>query len=299
MLSLPTIFSVSHAGARIMILSSVFRLPALVTLLATLSGCATQAVAPLPEAQGPFNYAPDANSALTTYTVTRPPGARGTLPAVLLIHGGGWQKGEPAQMERFVPSILQAGWAAINVGYRLAPDSIWPAQRDDMQAVFADINRRAPALGIDPQRIAVLGYSAGAHLGLVIGTTPNPRVARPVALVLGAGPYDLREYTDSPLVRTFLGGPPTSVGPEIYADASPLVNVGTQTPPTYLWHGTWDLTVSIEQSRTLARELEKAQVRHALTERFGRGHITNFLVDDDEWAQMQAFLKPYLEPGSR
>jgi len=281
-----------------MALTSALRLSVL-ALLVALSGCATQATDLVPVAYGPFNYAPDSDSDLTTYTVSRPPGVTGTLPAVVLVHGGGWQKGNPGQMERFIPHILAAGWAAINVGYRLAPENIWPAQREDMQAVFADINRRAATLGIDPQRLAVLGYSAGAHLGLVIGTTPNPRVPRPAALVLGAGPYDLRDYTSSPLVRTFLGGPPTSVGPEIYADASPLADVSTQTPPTYLWHGNWDLTVDIEQSRNLARALKNAQVPHTLTERFGRGHITNFLVDAEEWEHMQAFLRPYLETGSR
>lgn len=233
-------------------------------------------------------------SALTTYTVTRPPGT-GKLPAVLLIHGGGWRQGEPEQMERFIPGILRSGWAAINMGYRLAPDDTWPAQREDMQAVFADISRRAEILGIDPERIAVLGYSAGAHLGLVIGTNPNPRVPRPVALALGAGPYDLRNYTDSPLVRTFLGGPPSIVGPAIYEDASPLLDVNSQTPPTYMWHGTWDVTVSISQSRDLASALEKARVPHKLRERFGRGHITNFLVDDDEWKNIHTFLHPYLD----
>ncbi len=269
----------------------------LLALVAALAGCATHAPEPPSAVSGPFNYEPAVGSALTTYTVTRPPGT-GKLPAVLLIHGGGWQKGNPEQMERFTPHILGSGWAVINAGYRLAPDAIWPAQREDMHALFADISQRADALGIDATRIAVLGYSAGAHLGLVAGTDPNPRVPRPVALALGAGPYDLRNYTGSPLVRTFLGGPPSIVGPEIYADASPLLDVDGQTPPTYLWHGTWDVTVSIDQSRDLASALGRVHVAHQLRERFGRGHITNFLVDDDEWKNIHAFLRPYLNPAS-
>ena len=69
------------------------------------------------------------------------------MPAIILLHGGGWTGGEPEQMERFAPAILRAGWAVINAGYRLAPAHVWPAQRDDLHALLQDINQRADELG--------------------------------------------------------------------------------------------------------------------------------------------------------
>lgn len=275
--------------------SPIFALALTAAVAFGIAGCASQP--PLPESRvlGPFHYGADPGNALTEYAVSRPATA-GLLPAVVLIHGGGWTRGTPADMERYIPHVLRSGWVAINTGYRLAPEARWPAQRDDLHRLMADISDRANQIGVDPKRIAILGYSAGAHLGLVAGTQPNPRVPRPVALALGAGPYDLRAYPESELVLKLLGGPPSVVGNGVFNDASPFLHVNAFTPPTYLWHGNWDLTVDIDQSRNLVRALEKAKVPVQLDERFGRGHITNYLVDADAWVPIDAFLRRWLEP---
>lgn len=263
-----------------------------------LSACAAKPE-PQPKAFfGPYNYAPhysgEAASESTVLYVSRPPDTM-IRPAVVVIHGGGWSGGEPKDMNRFVEYIVQSGWVAINMGYRLAPDHSWPAQRADLHAAFEEIHRRAPELGIDPDRIAVLGYSAGAHLAAVVGTNPNPRVPRPVAVVAGAGPFDLTEMDGSKLVRQFLGGSKTLLGEGMYRDASPLRKVTANTPPMWFWHGTWDLTVDIDQSRRMAKALEQVGVEAFVRERSARGHITNAMVDADFWAEIDAFLRPKLE----
>lgn len=263
-------------------------------------GCASKPEkAPPQNMRGPFNYAPhymgSATSEKTVFRVYSPPG-QGVRPAVVILHGGGWSDGSPSDMETFVNFVVASGWVAVNMGYRLAPEHTWPAQRDDLHASFEELNRRAPELGIDPKRIAVLGYSAGAHLAAIAATTPNPRVPRPVAIVAGAGPYDLTALHDSKFVKKLLGGTKTLLGDKIFRDASPLYQVNAQTPPMWLWHGTWDLTVNIEQSRQMTEALKSAGVEAALRERGARGHITNFLVDDDLWAEIETFLRPKLEP---
>ncbi|MBD2859525.1 alpha/beta hydrolase [Spongiibacter sp. KMU-158] len=275
--------------------------PILAVILLFLSGCSAQSttaqqITAPPIVLGPFNYSPTVRSELTQYTVSRP-ATQKKLAAVLLIHGGGWSGGEPEQMQRYVAHVLDSGWVAINAGYRLTPEAKWPAQRDDLHALMADISERAKEIGVDPERIAILGYSAGAHLGLVAATQANLAVPRPAALVLGAGPYDLRRYPNSTLVKDLLGGNPATVGSEIFADASPLLHVDKQTPPTYLWHGSWDLTVGIDQSRALAEALENADVPVELKERFAYGHIGNFFLGKKSWQSIDAFLRQWLEPN--
>lgn len=254
-----------------------------------LAACASAPTQVPTQTLGPFQYAPDSSSSKTTYTVHRPQDAQ-RRPGVLLIHGGGWSDGEPEDLQRYAERVVAAGWVAINMGYRLAPDHLWPAQREDLLAIQADLHARATELGLDSSRIAVLGYSAGAHLAAQAALAPNPRVPPPVALIGGAGPYDLTRYPDSRIVRTFLGGVPAAVGAQTYRDASPLFKVSPAAPPTYLWHGTWDTLVGLDQSRDLARALQAAGVEVVLKERFGRGHITNFLLDDEAWEEIRVFI---------
>ncbi len=97
--------------------------------------------------------------------------AEGAEPSALLVyfHGGGWVVGDLDSHDAVCRALaVAAGARVVSVDYRLAPEHPFPAPVDDALAAFADVQRRAAALGADPARVAVGGDSAGGHLAAVV-----------------------------------------------------------------------------------------------------------------------------------
>jgi len=93
---------------------------------------------------------------------SRPGFAR--TPTVVLVHGGSWTRGDKSDMERQAQDLVDAGYVAISVNYRLAPDAQWPSQRKDLINALKWIHSHALDLHVDNQRIVVLGSSAGGAI---------------------------------------------------------------------------------------------------------------------------------------
>lgn len=110
-------------------------------------------------------YIPDGNSA---------DGGSAAWPAVLVVHGGGWERRSREDMTRISRRLADRGFVAVNIDYRFAPEYRFPAQLHDVQIAHRWMRDEASRLRIDPDRIAGLGFSSGAHLvalaGLVAGT---------------------------------------------------------------------------------------------------------------------------------
>lgn len=124
---------------------------------------------------------------------TSPADERGAaLPALLRIHGGGMVLGSPEYEDRSSRVLANAlGARVVGVAYRLAPEHPWPAGLHDCVDALRWLHAQAPALGVDPDRIAVLGHSAGALLALSAAIAlrgRGPRVRRWVALEPTTGP---------------------------------------------------------------------------------------------------------------
>ncbi|TJY55944.1 alpha/beta hydrolase [Sinimarinibacterium sp. CAU 1509] len=223
------------------------------------------------------------------------PEGAGPFPAVLVVHGGGWIRGERADMNKFARRLAEGGYAAYNIGYRLAPDDRFPAQLDDLRTALRWLHAHAEENRIDPDRIAVMGYSAGAHLALMLGLDPGTDTPRVRAVVAGAGPTDLRVYPDSPFIKALIGGTPDQFAAE-YATASPITYVTPDDPPVMLYHGKLDGLVEVEQSLRLHQALIDAGVRSELATPPLSGHITTFLFDGDTFAQALQFLAETTAP---
>lgn len=183
-----------------------------------------------------------------------PMDAEGLLPVLLWIHGGGFAVGTAESCDPYCIDVVRAlGFAVVSVDYRLAPETPFPGPLDDCYAALIYIHSYADELGIDRDRIAVGGQSAGG--GLAAGTTLKARDEGvvPVAFQLLEIPelddrlntVSMTEFTDTPLWnrpnaimswRYYLGE--TYAGPEdpdvsIYAAPSRAVDL-TNLPPTYL-----------------------------------------------------------------
>jgi acetyl esterase/lipase len=186
-------------------------------------------------------------------------------PAVIVIHGGSWQSGERNQLADLNRHLASRGYVVAAIGYRLAPRWPFPAARDDVRAAVAFLQAHASELGLDPQRMVLLGRSAGGQLALLVAyTAGDPAIRGAIAFY---APSDLRysyEHPGNPLVldsrgvlTAYLGGSPEQ-RPEAYAAASPLNFVGAGTPPTLLIHGGRDELVRPIHSERLAARLAQA-----------------------------------------
>jgi acetyl esterase/lipase len=120
---------------------------------------------------------------LTSVDVYLPAGC-GPVPVVMWVHAGGWQRGDKsgANVERKAAWAESLGAALVSVNYRLStPGSgvMWPDHGDDVAAAVAWAQAEGAAVGLDSERVALVGHSAGAHLVSIVGTDPG--------LLTGAG----------------------------------------------------------------------------------------------------------------
>ncbi|CUI07122.1 alpha/beta hydrolase [Massilia antarctica] len=95
----------------------------------------------------------------------------GPVPAVVLVHGGGWRSGERGNMAPLAARLAARGIAAAVIDYRLADEARYPAAIHDVKAALRWMRANSAAHGIDPQRIAVAGGSAGGQIASLVGVT--------------------------------------------------------------------------------------------------------------------------------
>ena len=89
-------------------------------------------------------------------------------PVFVYLHGGGWVYGSIETVDRMCRRVAdRSGCAVLSVGYRLAPEHVFPAALEDVETVLSYVRREGPALGVDPARIAIGGDSAGGHLATI------------------------------------------------------------------------------------------------------------------------------------
>ena len=177
-------------------------------------------------------------------TTPAPPGGRG---AVVLVHGGGWRSGSRAWWAAQGRRLAARGWVAFSVDYRLAPTHRFPAAIDDVRAAIRWVRTHADDYGVDPDRIALLGGSAGGNLALLAATTGSP--------VVGAAawspPTDLRTLRSGRigrLVDGYLG----CRCPDRARAASPAAHLDRRDPPLLVANATNEI-VPLGQATALAQ----------------------------------------------
>ncbi len=92
-------------------------------------------------------------------------------PALIMIHGGGWNSGDKSLQVPMAQQIAAKGYVTIPVEYRLIPEAVYPAGLHDIKTAVRWVRKNASKYGIDPDKIAVSGCSAGAQLATLVGVT--------------------------------------------------------------------------------------------------------------------------------
>jgi acetyl esterase/lipase len=199
------------------------------------------------------------------------PSAIGKYPAVITIYGGSWRQGSPAQSARMSQYLAARGYVVVAIDYRHAPQHHFPVQLEDVQSALAFVRDRTREYEIDGDRIALLGWSAGAHLALLAGFQAKQPVQ---AIVDYYGPVDLAAgYSDPPVpdpinskqvLLDFLGGSPREL-PAAYAAASPITyansaaKLGKALPATLLIYGGRDHLVEARFGKRLYDALRRSE----------------------------------------
>ena len=194
----------------------------------------------------------------------RPPQA-GTYPAVVVLYGGAWQRGHPSSNSQFSQYLATRGYVVWAISYRHAPRYRFPAQIEDVRSALSFIQDHASEYETDPNRVALMGRSAGGHLAMLAAYEPSALPIR--AVVNYYGPVDLANgYYDPPqpdpidvqaVLETLLGGDPKQL-PEAYKSASPSSHVKPLLPPSLLVYGGQDHLVQAKFGHKISQKLQLA-----------------------------------------
>ena len=221
------------------------------------------------------------------------PGSPGPHPGVILIHGGAFRTGGRGWERYLATALVDAGFAAFSVDYRLAPEFPFPAAVDDVLAAVAWVRAHAAEYGVDPREIGAIGESAGGHLAAmlaVLGSDSLDTGSRIAAAVSWSGPMDLhalvRDAGDvvtggltirDDVVEPFLGCRGVSCA-RLFRNASPVTFVDPSDAPMLLVSSVEEF-LPIAQTREMAAELRRAGVSVRVIEMPGAKHAGEYAND--------------------
>jgi acetyl esterase/lipase len=232
------------------------------------------------------------------------PTVEGRSAAVILLHGGGWSMGHRKNTHRYAEFLSSCGFLAVAAEYRLTGEAPWPAQIQDVKAVIRWVRRHAAALRVDPEKIAVEGFSAGGHLALLAAGTARLDV-------FSEKPTDFSETSEVAAVVSFFAPPlltrdafpvrpPPAVnllGPEGNEDvayaASPLNYAGPEFPPCFLLNGLNDPMMPYQLTQRMFDALMAAGA--AVDLHYYHGQTHEFCALPSQIAPVQSEVVAFLE----
>jgi acetyl esterase/lipase len=173
-------------------------------------------------------------------------------PVVVFIHGGGWNSGDKSDYKFVGAALAELGYVVVLPDYGLYPQVKFPAFMQDAAKAVAWVRAHAAEWGGDPQRLFLVGHSAGAHIAVMLAL--NQQYLRAAGMeanslrgVVGlAGPYDFLPFTYDYMHDLF--GPA-----QRYPESQPINYVRADAPPLLLLQGLKDKTVGVHNTVNLTK----------------------------------------------
>lgn len=201
-------------------------------------------------------------------------------PVIVQVHGGGWVSGDKGQVQDWNQWMNDQGYTVFDIRYRMPPEAGWKDEVGDVKSAIGWIVQNADTYKIDPNKIILMGESAGGNLAMlaayslgdkyILPSTDVPDV--PIKAVINMyGPSDMTAfYNNNPsknyvqdVMDKYIGGSPSDY-PKRYKMLSPISYIHEQTPPTIMFLGTGDRIVPVEQANILDEKLTTSGVAHEL-----------------------------------
>ena len=185
------------------------------------------------------------------------PDTPGPHPVLVFIHGGGWHSGAPGEYAFIGRHFSRAGYVVVLPGYRLGEAGRYPHMLEDSAAALAWVQDNVARLGGDPERVFVMGHSAGAYNAVMLALDGQwlERAGVAPGFIKGvvglSGPYDFYPFTSDSARNAFAH----VADPRI---TQPINHVRAPAPPMLLLTGDADETVKMRNSKVLAEALTTA-----------------------------------------
>lgn len=196
------------------------------------------------------------------------PKEKGPSPIVINIHGGGFNKGVKESQTGF-NTFFKNGYAVANIAYRLVQVAPAPAAVEDTRCALIYLIKNAKALNIDPNRIVIMGGSAGGHLALMggllgndtkfDGNCPGVKDIKVAAIIDKYGITHIGGWK-SRSATWWLGDKANDQ--KFIESVSPLFQIKKDSPPVFIVHGDADPVVPYQQSVDLKKKLDEFGIKN-------------------------------------
>ena len=244
---------------------------------------------PPPPADVRVAYGPDPNQFLDLRLPSH--GSKSSHPLVINIHGGYWRAKYSLDHAGHLCAALTAkGLATANLEYRRVGNEggAWPESFADIRSAFSFLVQGAHKYNLDPQKIVVMGHSAGGQLALCLAAHES-RLMRAVSL---AGVVDLQRayqlHLSNDAVVEFLRGTPSEV-PDHYQEANPM-QLSIPRAQQWLVHGSADDVVPVDFSRDYVAAKQKRKEDAHLLEIAAAGHFDVIDPRTPAWKEIEALV---------
>jgi alpha-L-fucosidase 2 len=220
------------------------------------------------------------------------PNGPGPFPAVIMVHGGGWETGDKVtSLSPLFEPLARAEFGWFSIDYRLAPYVQIPGELEDLRTAIRYVRAHSAQFHVDPNRIAILGESSGGHL---VAQVASERCAgcEVQAVVSFYGVYDLTRLAQQSEWKDWVPHWFEKPSPEILREFSPIFHVAPELPPLLLIQGTQDRLY--EGTLKYEAQLKKARARSKLIILQGAPHGMEDWEGHPEWVSYKDELVDWL-----